>query len=58
VELFAAVRLTQSDSGEPGDINIANRGTELNPDDEDNDYFLSRRYAYSREYKLAAIDYF
>ena len=58
VELFAAVRLTQSDGGEPGDINITNGGTELNPDDEDNNYFPSRRYAYSREHKLAAIDYF
>jgi hypothetical protein len=58
VELFAAVRLTQSDGGEPGDINITNGGTELNPDDEDNDYVPSRRYAYSREHKLAAIDYF
>jgi hypothetical protein len=60
VELFAAVRLTQNNSGEPGDIDIANGRVELDLDldDEDNDYVPSRRYAYSREHKLAAIDYF
>ena len=58
VELFAAVRLTQNDGGEPGDIDITNGRVELDPDDEDNDYVPSRRYAYSREHKLAAIDYF
>ena len=58
VELFAAVRLTQSNGGEPGDIDITNGRVEINLDDEDNDYVPSRRYAYSREHKLAAIDYF
>lgn len=38
VELFTAVRLTQSNGDKPGDIDITNRRVELDPDDEDNDY--------------------
>jgi hypothetical protein len=60
VELFATVRLTQHDDGEPGDIDIAN-GRDIffeEDDDEELEYILTRRYAYSREHKLAAIDYF
>ena len=58
VELFAAVRLTQSKDGEPGDIDIAYRRIIQEQEDEETDYIPSRRYAYSREQKLAAIDYF
>ena len=58
VELFATVRLTQTEDGEPGDVDIANGRVILDEDEEDNDYVPSRRYAYSREHKLAAIDYF
>ncbi len=55
---FATVRLGQSEDGEPGDIDIANRRLVQEQDDEETDYVPSRRYAYSREQKLAAIDYF
>jgi hypothetical protein len=65
LELFATVRLGQDDkgTGEPGDIDIANRrfpNLEEDEDDEDDedDYTLTKRYQYSREHKLAAIDYF
>lgn len=58
VELFAVVRLGQSNGGEPGDIDIANRRIIQEQEDEETDYVPSRRYAYSREQKLAAIDYF
>jgi Tc5 transposase DNA-binding domain len=58
VELFATVRLTQAEDGEPGDVDIVNGRVVLDEDEEDNDYVPSRRYAYSREHKLAAIDYF
>ena len=60
VELFATVRLAQHDDGEPGDVDIANRrDTALNDDDEEElEYIPTKRYAYSREHKLAAIDYF
>ena len=58
VELFAAVRLTQSGNGEPRDIDITNRRAVQEEDDEETDYVPSRRYTYSREQKLATIDYF
>jgi hypothetical protein len=65
LELFATVRLGQDDkgTGEPGDIDIANRrfpNLEEDEDDEDDedDYTPTKRYQYSREHKLAAIDYF
>jgi hypothetical protein len=59
VELFATVRLAQSDDAEPGDIDIANGITIVEEDEEDEfEYIPRQRYAYSREHKLAAIDYF
>jgi len=59
VELFATVRLTQSDDAKLGDIDIANGITIMEEDEEDEiDYILGRRYTYSQEHKLAAIDYF
>lgn len=59
VELFAAVRLAQQDDGEPGDVDIVNgRVLPDEPEEEEYDYTPTKRYAYSREQKLAAIDYF
>jgi hypothetical protein len=58
VELFATVRLVQSEDSELGDIDIANGRFVQEEDNEETDYVPSRRYAYSREQKLAAIDYF
>jgi hypothetical protein len=57
LELFATVRLAQDDGvGKPGDVDLAN--PELDEEDEDFEYQPRRRYTYSREHKLAAIDYF
>jgi hypothetical protein len=59
VKLFATICLTQEDDGEPGDIDIINDKEVLDDEDDDFEYILSRkRYVYSREHKLAAIDYF
>src|SRR5271168_4470659 len=59
VELFATVRLTQHNDGEPGDVNIANgRDISFEDDKEELEYIPMRQYAYSQEHKLAAIDYF
>jgi hypothetical protein len=59
VKLFATIRLTQEDDREPRDIDIANDKEVSDDEDDDFEYILSRkRYAYSREHKLAAIDYF
>jgi hypothetical protein len=62
VELFATCRLAQSDTVELGDDDIANGVAVIEEESEDEDdeyeYILRRRYAYSREHKLAAIDYF
>ena len=59
VELFAAVRLAQQEDGEPGDVDIINgRAILKETEDEDIEYIPTKRYAYSREQKLAAIDYF
>jgi hypothetical protein len=60
LELFTTVRLTQDDdSGEPGDTDLANRRFPEELDkEEDQEYEPKRRYRYSREHKLAAIDYF
>ena len=61
LELFASVRLAQFDNGEPGDVKLVNRGAikEEEEEEEDrNEYTPLKRYSYSREHKLAAIDYF
>ena len=66
VQEFAAFRLGTSQDGEPGDQEITNRVVSdlledgVNSDDEEGigDYIAARRYAYTREHKLAAIDYF
>jgi hypothetical protein len=59
VELFAAIRLTQQEDGEPGDVDIVNgRAILKETEDEDIKYIPTKRYAYSREQKLVAIDYF
>jgi hypothetical protein len=48
VELFATVRLAQSDDAEPGDIDIANGITIVKEDEEDEfKYIPRRRYTYS-----------
>jgi hypothetical protein len=61
VELFATCRLAQGDTAELGDDDVANGVAvieeELEDDDDESEY-IPRRYAYSREHKLAAIDYF
>jgi hypothetical protein len=62
IELFATVRLSQYDEAEPGDEDIANGTVAIDEDSESEadeyEYIPKRRYAYSREHKLAAIDYF
>jgi hypothetical protein len=59
VKLFATIRLTQEDNGEPRDVDIANNKELPEEDDKDFEYMPSgKRYTYSREHKLAAIDYF
>jgi hypothetical protein len=60
LELFATVRLGQDEegSGEPGDLDIANGQFPDLEDDEEEDYMPTKRYQYSHEHKLAAIDYF
>jgi hypothetical protein len=59
VKLFATIRLTQEDYREPRDIDIVNDKEVLDNENNDFEYILSRKqYAYSREHKLAAIDYF
>jgi hypothetical protein len=59
VQLFALVRLSQEEDGEPGDLDIVNNtGVDEDLDDLDFEYLPTKRYSYSREHKLAAIDYF
>jgi hypothetical protein len=59
VKLFATIRLTQEDDGEPRDIDIVNDKELPKEDDEDFEYMPSgKRYVYSQEHKLTAIDYF
>jgi hypothetical protein len=63
LELFATIRLGQDDEGtsEPGDVDIVNRrfpNLEEDEDEEEGDYTPTKRYQYSREHKLATIDYF
>jgi hypothetical protein len=60
VELFATVRLTQTSDGEPGDMDIINGRFEEDEEQEEDqyEYIPMKRYSYSREYKLATIDYF
>jgi hypothetical protein len=41
VELFTVVRLTQSEDGEPRDINVANRRFVQEEDNKDTNYVLS-----------------
>jgi hypothetical protein len=53
VELFAAYRRSIGE-GEPGDENPLFHKEE----DDDDDYIPKRQYAYPREHKLAAIEYF
>jgi hypothetical protein len=59
VELFANARLRQDDNAELRDEDIV-RGVikeeELNADD--SECLLRHRYFYTREHKLAAVDYF
>ena len=57
-KLFAAIRLVQSENSEPGDININQGRFPTVEEDKEFDYILTKRYAYLREQKLAAIDYF
>jgi hypothetical protein len=61
VELFAIARLSQSDTAELGDTEIVN-GTAITDDSDSEvdeyEYLPVKRYAYSREHKLAAIDYY
>ena len=57
-KLFAAIRLVQSENSEPGDININQGRFPTVEEDEEFDYMPTKQYAYSREQKLAAINYF
>jgi hypothetical protein len=59
IKLFATIRLTQEDNREPRDINIINNKEVLDNKDNDFEYIPNRKqYAYSREHKLATINYF
>jgi hypothetical protein len=61
IKLFANARLSQVDEAEPGDEDIVRRVIQEEEDDNDDDdaeYLPAHRYSYSRETKLAAIDYF
>jgi len=59
LQLFITVRLAQNDNGEPGDIDLVNGSSiALGEDEEELEYTVVQRYAYSREHKLATIDYF
>src|SRR5271155_854134 len=60
---FAEFRLSKTDGGELGDEETVNREIgesigEEEVEDEEDEYIPRRRYAYTREHKLAAIDYF
>jgi hypothetical protein len=49
----------QYDDGEPRDIDIANRrDISFEDNEEELKYIPTRRYTYSREHKLATIDFF
>jgi hypothetical protein len=61
IELFATLRLAQTDDGEPRDVDIVNKRVILEKDKEEEDeykYIPTKQYAYSQEHKLATIDYF
>jgi hypothetical protein len=60
LQLFATIQLSQSNTAEPGDSDIVNETVVLDDEVEDDEYnyFPQRRYTYSREHKLAAINYF
>jgi hypothetical protein len=58
VELFATVRLAQTEEGEPRDEDIVNGRVVDEVEDDEDEYIPTKRYSYSREHKLAAIDYF
>jgi hypothetical protein len=58
-QLFVIVRLEQNEDREPGDLNLVNNtGVDEDLDNPDGDYILTKRYSYSREHKLATIEYF
>jgi hypothetical protein len=60
-ELFAGVRLAQIADGEPGNKDIVKGRFEEEDNDGDDgefEYMPTKRYKYSREYKLTAIKYF
>ena len=57
-ELFAGVRISQVVEGEPGDQDIVEGRIPIDDDDSEDNYYPSKRYKYSREHKLAAIEYF
>jgi Tc5 transposase DNA-binding domain len=63
---FAEFRMSGTDGGEPGDAETINReigesvgdeDIQAEDEDEEDEYKPRRRYAYTREHKLAAIDY-
>jgi hypothetical protein len=58
-QLFAIVRLKQNEDKEPRDLNLVNNtGVDEDLDNPDSDYIPTKQYSYSREHKLAAIEYF
>ena len=57
LELFRTFRLETSDGGESGDNDLVDVLVEEDDDNED-EYIPRHRYAYPREHKLAAIEYF
>jgi hypothetical protein len=59
IELFANARLRQVDNAEPGDEDIVKGVIEEEElDDDDGEYLPKHRYSYTREHKLATVDYF
>jgi hypothetical protein len=58
-QLFASVRLSQYKDGEPRDLDIVNNtGITNDLNNPEFKYMPTKQYSYSREHKLAAIDYF
>ena len=59
VQLFTSVRLSQEEDKEPRDLDtINNTGVDDDLNDTEFKYIPTKRYSYSREHKLVAIDYF
>ena len=57
-ELFASIHISQAVDSEPGDQDDLEGRFLVNDNDSEEDYSPSKCYKYTREYKLARIEYF